>query len=69
MFDPFLYVPLPIPPNKMSFEVIFYARDELTAMCTGCIRFHVKLPYDATAGQLLNMISQKTNVSPKSVNT
>lgn len=67
MFDPFLYVPLPIPPPKIKYEVIFFARDKPTGMCKGSTSYTIKLPHSSTVSELLNIISAKTNVSTKSV--
>ncbi len=65
MFDPFLYIPLPIPPAKVPYEVIFFGREEATGVCRGSARYEILLAHNATAGDLLAQVSAKAGV-PKS---
>ncbi|KAI2798197.1 Ubiquitin carboxyl-terminal hydrolase 19 [Blomia tropicalis] len=67
MFDPFLYVPLPIPPSKTTYEVTFFSRDSSTGMCTNSTIYSVALSYRATVGDLVNIVSNRANISPKLV--
>lgn len=60
-FDPFLYVPLPIPP-KICYEVAFFARDNATGMCKSAVKFFLKFFRDATVKDLLDVVSSSTNV-------
>ena len=67
MFDPFLYVPLPIPPSKTTYEVTFFSRDSSTGMCANSTIYSVALSYRATVGDLVNIVSNRANISPKLV--
>lgn len=67
MFDPFLYIPLPIPPAKAAYEVIFFGRDEATGACSGAARYELLLAHNATAGDLLAQVASKVGVPASKV--
>ena len=67
IFDPFLFVPLPIPPPKLIYNVIYFDRDPITDMCKNVSKFSVCIAQNSTVNNLLDKLLEKQVIPTKNV--
>ncbi|OTF77570.1 ubiquitin carboxyl-terminal hydrolase-like protein, partial [Euroglyphus maynei] len=64
IFDPFLFVPLPIPPPKLIYNVIYFDRDHQTDMCKSVSKFSIRIAQNSTVNDLLDKLYREKQVIP-----
>lgn len=64
IFDPFLFVPLPIPPPKLIYNVIYFDRDNQTDMCKSISKFSIRVAQNSTVNDLLEKLYREKQIIP-----